>query len=249
MMLTHPEHSRSLQIANQLYEYDDFMASVASVLDLGCGQGHDLEWWATRTTRDESPQPLNIRCTGIDIAENLALTRKYNNVFYQSVDFESDISPTPLGYDVLWCSNSFQYAQSPLPTLSKWWHLASPGGMLCLTVPQSIKIHHRRFDYYLPSGCFYHHTLVSLMHMLAMSGWDCNAGFFQQLPGDPWICAIVYKSDTAPKNPKNVTWYDLADSGLLPDSACASIQAHGYLRQQDLVLPWVDKSIQSLAQL
>jgi ubiquinone/menaquinone biosynthesis C-methylase UbiE len=103
MKFIHPgdSHAHSLQVLNQLYEYDDFMASIKSVLDLGCGKGDDLEWWATRTTRDDVPEPLNIRCTGIDLASELSLTKRHNNVFYQSIDFEQDITPTPLGFDVL----------------------------------------------------------------------------------------------------------------------------------------------------
>jgi hypothetical protein len=63
-------HAHSLQTLNQLYEYDDFMGSIRTVADIGCGQGKDLEWWATRTTRDDLPEPLNIVCQGIDIIES-----------------------------------------------------------------------------------------------------------------------------------------------------------------------------------
>ena len=70
MKFVHPgdSHSHSLQVLNALYEYDDFMASVGSMIDLGSGTGDDLIWWATATTRDEDPEPLNIRCYGIDQA-------------------------------------------------------------------------------------------------------------------------------------------------------------------------------------
>jgi hypothetical protein len=91
--------------------------------------------------------------------------------------------------------------------------------------------------------------MVSLMHMLAMSGWDCRAGFFRQMPADPWIHAIVYKSSHAPQDPKTTTWHALSELELLPESADRSIYAHGHLRQQDLVVPWIDKSLASMAQL
>jgi SAM-dependent methyltransferase len=249
MKFVHPgdSHRHSLQVLNQLYEYDDFMASIKTVLDLGCGNGDDLDWWATRTTRDDNPEPLNIRCTGIDLNTELSLTKRRNNVFYQSVDFESDIIPTPLGFDVLWCHDAFQYAQSPVATLSRWWHLASPGGMLCLAVPQTIEIHRRQFNYHLPSGCYYHHTMVSLMYMLATAGWDCRAGFFKQTPTEPWIYAVVYKGSVEPMDPKTTTWHKLSELNLLPDSAARSIHAHDYLRQQDLVVPWIDHSLTSMA--
>ena len=85
------------------------------------------------------------------------------------------------------------------------------------------------------------------MHVMAVSGWNCGQGFFQRLPGDPWITAIVYRSEQAALDPRTTRWYDLCDRGVLPDTAVKSIQRHGYLRQQDLVLPWIDRSLASYA--
>jgi hypothetical protein len=79
--------------------------------------------------------------------------------------------------------------------------------------------------------------------MLAVSGWDCRSGFFKKNPTDNWIHAIVYKSDHKPMDPRTTTWYQLSEIGLLPESADASIQAHGELQQQELILPWLDKSL------
>ena len=62
-------HKHSLEILNQLQEYDEFMESIQTMVDLGCGDGLDLEWWATRTTRDDNPEPLNIQCVGVDLIE------------------------------------------------------------------------------------------------------------------------------------------------------------------------------------
>ena len=249
MIFAHSEdsHLHSLQVLNQLYEYDDFMLSIKTVLDLGCGLGEDLAWWATRTTRDETPQPLNIQCTGVDLEPKLKLTRKHNNIFYQSSDFENTITPTPQGFDVLWCHDSFQYAHAPVKTLSNWWHLASPGAMLCLAVPVTQRIHRGQLDYYLPSGCYYHYTMVNLIYMLATAGWDCRGGFFRQAPTDPWIHAVVYKSDQAPQDPKTATWHKLSELNLLPESADRSVFAHNYLRQQDLIVPWLNHSLMSMA--
>jgi SAM-dependent methyltransferase len=249
MTFAHSEdsHLHSLQVLDQLYKYDDFMLSIKTVLDLGCGLGEDLAWWATRTTKDETPQPLNIQCTGVDLESKLKLTRKYNNVFYQSVDFESTILPTSQGFDVLWCHDSFQYAHAPVKTLSNWWHLASPGAMLCLAVPETQRIYRSQLDYYLPSGSYYHYTMVNLIYMLATAGWDCRGGFFRQTPTDPWIHAVVYKSEQEPQDPKTTTWHALSELKLLPESADRSIFAHNYLRQQDLIVPWLDHSLMSMA--
>jgi SAM-dependent methyltransferase len=249
MTFTQPNdsHVHSLQTLRQLYEYDDFMASIKTVLDIGCGNGADLIWWATRTARDESAQPLNIRCTGVDLGPGLLPTKQYNNIFYQSVDFEKTILPPPGGFDVLWCHDAFQFALNPVTTLSQWWNLASPGAMLCLIVPATQQIYRKQLDYSLPSGCYYHHTMVSLIYMLATAGWDCSTGFFKQSPSDHWIHAVVYKSEHKPLDPKTTTWHMLSELGLLPVSAMKSIQAHNYLRQQDLIIPWIDHSLMSMA--
>jgi SAM-dependent methyltransferase len=248
-MFAHPgdSHQHSLETLNQLYEYDDFMFSLRSIVDLGCGSGDDLVWWATRTTRDETPQPLNIKCHGIDLSENILIASDYENVTYQKCNFEDAINAPNDGFDVLWCHDAFQYAVNPIQTLSNWWHIASPGGMLSLTVPVTQQIHRRQLSYALPNGCYHHHTMVSLMYMLATAGWDCGAGFFKQIPSEPWIHAVVYKSSQPPQNPRDINWHTLAEQNLLPPSAAKSIYAHSALRQQDLIVPWIDHSLLSMA--
>lgn len=237
-------HAHSLNTLNVLYEYDDFMESVSTVLDLGCGDGLDMKWWATRTTRDEVAQPLNIRCIGIDLRESIPITNSGLNIGYQQGDFENNILVTKrTQFDILWSHDSFQYSVDPIRTLSYWWSIAAENAMLVLVVPETMSIERRQLAFYQPAGCYYHHTMVSLMHMLAVSGWDCRSGFFKKEPNDPWLHAIVYKGSQEPLDPKKTTWYDLADRQLLPDSAVQSIQRYGHLKQQDLVLPWLDKSL------
>lgn len=237
-------HAHSLETLNLMYEYDDFMDSISTLADIGCGSGGlDLEWWATRTTRDDDPEPLNIRCMGIDIFSELPMARKYPNITYQKVDFEETIAPPKKLFDVIWCHDAFQYAINPIKTLSRWQKITSDGAMLALTVPQTTNIVYKNHQCIQPNGCYHHHTLVSLIHTLATAGWDCNNGFFLKKPNDHWIHAVVYKSKHPPMDPKKITWYELADLKLLPESAAKSIMKHGYLQQQDLLLTWLDKSI------
>ena len=84
--------------------------------------------------------------------------------------------------------------------------------------------------------------------MLAVTGWDCAAGFFRRRVGTSWIDLAVYKSSIEPLDPTTITWYDLAEKQLIPKSAQDSVERHGYVRQEDLVLPWLDKSLSWLAQ-
>jgi hypothetical protein len=115
--------------------------------------------------------------------------------------------------------------------------------MLAIAIPQTVKIHRNQMAHFLPSGVFYHHTMISLIYMLAIAGWDCRNGFFQQQAHDTWIRAVVYKTNISPRDAKKTTWYDLVDLKLLPESADRSVMQHGYLRQQDLVVPWLDHNL------
>lgn len=249
MIFASPElsHQQSLRTLNALYEYDDFMMSIETLIDLGCGAGLDLEWWATRTTRDDAKTPLNIKCLGVDLAESLPMAHKHHNIQYKSQNFEDEIKMHKHKYDVAWCHDSFQYAINPFTTLSNWWNMLTDGGMLVLIVPQTTNLEFNVQAFDQPDGHYYNWTMVSLMHTLAVSGFDCGAGFFLKDPTDPWLHAVVYKSDHKPMDPRTTRWYDLCDKNLLPDSAVASINKYGYLRQRDLLLPWLDKSLMSLA--
>ena len=54
----------------------------------------------------------------------------------------------------------------------------------------------------------------------------------------------MYKSAVEPLNPATTGWYELADAGLLNESMEKSIDRYGYLRQEDLITMWLDKSLQ-----
>jgi len=233
-------HAHSLSILNLLREYDDFMMSIDSVADMGCGTGKDLEWWATQTTRDDNPEPLNINCVGYDTLDKLLVEDRHDNILYSQRDFETEVTGTQ--YDIIWSHDSFQYAINPLQTLAQWNKMLTPGGMLMLSVPQSTNVVFNKQEYNQVDGTYFNYTLVSLIHMLAISGFNCDIGFFQKNANDPWINCVVYKSEHEPMDPRTTRWYDLVDKELLPKTAVDSINACGHLRQQHLVLPWLDKS-------
>lgn len=236
-------HHHSLDTLVHLYEYDDFMLSIETMLDIGCGSGLDLEWWATRTTRDDTPRPLDIKCTGIDLFSDMSMAKKYRNIVYKSQNFEDPILRDKKTYDVIWCHDAFQYAINPIQTLVNWRKVMSADGMLVLILPQSTNLEFKTQAFDQRDGCYYHWTMTSLIHVLAVAGFDCAGGFFKKNPDDPWLHAVVYNGPQESLDPRTTRWYDLADKGLLPASAADSVQKHGYLRQRDLTLPWLDKSI------
>lgn len=237
-------HAHSLETLTWLYEHDDFMASISTLIDLGCGsQGLDLEWWATRTTRDENPVPLDIKCTGLDLVETVKVAKKYSNITYQRNNFEEQIfTADDKKYDVLWCHDAFQYAVNPLNTLKLWWDIAAPGAMLMIILPQTTNVNGRKLSFIQPDGCYYHYSIVNLIHMLAVTGWDCSAGFFKKSPNDPWLHAAVYKSEHKPLDFKT-SWHELSDLKLIPRTAAESVYRHGAVLQDELILPWLDKSL------
>jgi hypothetical protein len=160
----------------------------------------------------------------------------------QTADFET-YDPGEKKFDVLWCHDAFQYVVDPFNTLKRWRNMTTPGGMLALIVPQTTNLVRSQLAFELPSGCYYHYSMVSLIQLLATTGWDCKSGFFLKKPNDPWLHAVVYRSESDPLDPKKTTWYDLVEKKLLPETAEKSIQSHGYVKQQELVLPWLDQSL------
>lgn len=239
-------HAHSLQVLESLYEFDDFMGSVETVVDMGCGSGLDLEWWATRTTRDLVPRPLNIKCTGIDLNESLGLTQRIKNVTYQRQNFEHDIvMGRKKKFDVVWCHDAFQYVINPFDTLRRWRQVMNPESMLCIIVPQTTNLEFNRQAFDQRDFVYHHWTIVNLIHVLAVSGFDCAGGFFHKQPDSAWLYAVVYNSKHEAMNPATTSWHHLAELELLPESVQQSLEKYGHVRQRDLLLPWINHGLYS----
>ena len=59
-------YQHSQFIKDLVYQYDSFLDSLEVIADFGCGEGLDVEWWATLETRDEPPEPRNYLCYAVD---------------------------------------------------------------------------------------------------------------------------------------------------------------------------------------
>jgi len=228
-------------ILSYMIEYDDFMESVNRVLDIGCDvDGHTMTWWANQVTRD-SQQPLNIKCVGINTHDKLL--SRHDNISYQRVDDIEKFNSNKKTFDILLCHDQLQNLINPYEALSNWWHVAEQDAMLIVAVPQTTNVKFNILEYNVHLEQKYHYTMPQLIYMLAVSGWDCRSGFFKKDINDPWMYALVYRSNIEPMDPKTTNLYKLAgDTDLLPASAEASISKYGYLRQRDLILPWLDKN-------
>jgi len=240
------EHSFK-NVLSYMYGYDDFMDSVGRVVDLGCDvEATNMLWWANATTRDETQTPLGIKCIGVNTFEKLNV--KHNSISYQNYDIES-LNSVKKPFDIVWCYDQLQYLLNPYQALSNWWYIADTDAMLVLAVPQTVNTEYHIQEYNLALSHKYHYTMPQLIYMLAVSGWDCRSGFFKKTPGDPWLYAIVYKSNIEPMDPKETNIYKLAEqTELLPQCAVDGIHKYGKLRQRDLILPWLDKNIMIMEQ-
>jgi len=241
--MSQKSHEHSLQVLNTLNDHDDFMESIESVADLGCGQGDDIMWWSTLTTRDDTPEPHDYKCYAVD-KDLRKVTRRGEfptNVISLKGDFEKAIMPTPV--DLIWSHDSFQYCTNPLTTLKRWNSFLNEDGMLCMVIPQTSYYEHNRVLHTVHDRQFFNLNITNMMYMLALNGFDCAGGHFLKKDNDPWLSLAVYKSDIAPMDPFKTSIYDVAETGLLPDSAADSINKYGYLRQQNLFTRWLDGTL------
>lgn len=230
----------SLKILNQLREYDSFLDSLRTIADMGCGTGEDITWWATLETRDDPPVPHNYRCFAVDRdASKLAQIPNLPNIVKRHNDFNQHCIPIPV--DLMWAHDSLQYSPNPLETLKLWNSMMNVNGMLILTIPQHSGVEYNRYYSRTHSGCFYHYTPTNLIYMLAVNGFDCKDAYLHKEFNNTWLHMAVYKSDIPPMDPATTTWFDLIDKNLLHPTIVNSINQHGYLRQEDIVMPWLDK--------
>ncbi len=240
-------HAHSLQTLNLFREYDDFIESVSTMGDMGCGYGEDLKWWATLESRDDAPRPLNIHCTGVDVLPELSMAHQHRNVVYQNQNFEEPLRLHKRKFDLIWCHDAFQYVINPLQTLAQWREAMNPNGMLIIVVPQTTNIEYNQQAFVQRDFVYHHWTMVNLIHVLAQSGFDCSGGYYLKEPNNPWIHAVVYRDEQPLTDPRTTTWWELAERGLLPASVTDSIRRRGHVQQSDLALPWLDRSLRSLA--
>ena len=233
-------HNHSLRTLNSLANYNDFMDSLTTIVDMGCGVAHDLSWWATRTYMDENDaeKPYNYNCIGVDLDVS-RIAHAMDNLKIIKADMETvHLTDTA---DLILSHDSFRYAVNPLGTLKHWNSLMSDNGMIVLTVPQTINIAYNKLTTRALPLNYYHYTITNLLYMLAVNGFDCHDGQFVKYANDPWVHCVAYKSEHAPLDPKTTTWYDLVERNLLPDTAAASINRYGYIKQEELQTHWLDR--------
>lgn len=241
-MFKNPEesHQHSRDVLDMLYQYDTFMDSIQVVADMGCGAGLDIDWFANLHTRDNPPEPHNYTCLAVDrnINQIEHEVLKNKNLF----TIEGDFSTVHLPYkvDLMWSHDSFQYNTNPLQTLIHWNNYMNINGMLVLNIPIHTTYSYDRLQTRSFSGCYYTYNICNLTYLLATCGFDCRDCYVYMAPNYGWIHMAVYKS-MSPMDPATTTWFDLAEKGLISDSAMTSLNKWGHVRQEDLMFTWLDK--------
>jgi hypothetical protein len=208
---------------------------------MGCGTGSDIAWWAMLESKDDPPVPYNYNCFAVDKdAYKLSQVPDLANINKINRDF-TEQRIVPVSIDLMWSHDSLQYSTNPLETLRFWNNQMTVNGMLVIHVPQSNGVENNRYYSRTYPNCFYNYTPTSLIYMLAVNGFDCRDAYLLKQFNDPWVQVAVYKSDIEPMDPKTTTWFDLADKNLLHPSVVQSITKHGFLKQEEIIMPWLDK--------
>lgn len=233
----------SLSVLEQIQQYDTFLEGIRHIADMGCGSGEDITWWATLMNNNPIPEPYNFNCFAVDKdSSKLAQIPQRKNLHKVNEVFDKPFL-FPIQIELMLAHDSLQYSTNPLHTLKMWNSYMKTNGMLIISVPQHTGIEYDRQYSKGYSGCYIHYTPIMLIYMLAVNGFDCRDAYLLKKFQDPWINIVVYKSDVEPMDPDNTTWFDLIDKGLLHPSIVNSLNANGYLKQEEIIMPWLDKEL------
>lgn len=233
----------SLSILELIQQYDTFLEGIRHIADMGCGTGEDINWWATLLKDNEASEPYNFNCFAVDKdASKLAQVPARKNIHKINSYYDKpDIFPIPI--ELMLAHDSLQFSANPLNTLKVWNEAMKVNGMLIISVPQHTGIEYDQQYSRGYNGCFIHYTPIMLLYMLAVNGFDCADAYLLKKFNEPWINIVVYKSDIAPMDPNTTSWFDLIGKGLLHPSIVNSLNANGYLKQEEIIMPWLDKEL------
>lgn len=235
-------HEHSLEFLNLLYAHDSFLDSLQVVADMGCGQGLDVEWWATLETREDPPEPRNYTVYAVDkdLRQLEPSIAELPNVFPIDSDYSRICIPRKA--DMIWAHDSFQFSLEPMNTLKAWNDMLNVNGMLAITLPQPVYMHNNRLESHGYNHQYFNYNILNLIYMLGVNGFDCRDAYFYRTYNEQWLYAAVYKAQDA-MDPATTSWYDLADKNLINDSMKNSLNTNGHVKLDDLIVCWLDKNL------
>ena len=126
----------SLRILNEIETHRDLMESIGSVLDVECGNGHDAQWWATRTDLDpEDPKPLDIDVTAISYVDEMNHEVKLlPNIEYKQTAWKFWEGMSTEKFDVIWGHCFLHKYHDWYEVLREVNKIQDKDGMLCITI-------------------------------------------------------------------------------------------------------------------
>lgn len=232
----------SLSVLNLLGQHHEFMETIKNIAVMEDPDGDDAVWWSDYRS-DDDQKNSRYKIKSFCKKNQMRGANKRPNINLIECNM-SNTGEKSNSFEIIWANNCFQKSVDPFATLRHWWDILKEDGMLCLSVPQSNYIDDLyRWKIQGYSGEYFSWNMVNLIQILATCGFDCRDGHFKQKKHDPYIWAAVYKSSTKPMDPETTTWYHLNEAKLTPASIDECINRFGYVKQEFLLVEWLDHSI------
>ena len=236
----------SIQVLELLGTHNEFMDSIREIAVLDDRTGHHTSWWSDYRSHEDQKQS-QFTITNLCISESHPIEHQRKNVKNVLVENLYDTKQEDESFDFLWAHNVFQKQINPIQSLRHWWNMMREDAMLCISVPLRTYIddlNRWRTDSY--PGELYNWNMLTLIQMLAISGFDCFDGHFKFKRGDEFLWASVYKGTQTPMDPYTTTWYDLAEKELLPPSLSKCVSQFGHAKIEKVIVEWLDHSLYDL---
>ena len=125
--------------------------SFQSIIDLGCGDGDETEWFIARGKES----------VGVDL------------IVPDGSFVKANFHALPFGdreFDAAWSHHALEHTPNPLDALMEWGRVVKDGGLLFLTVPQ--------IDNIISGGHINSFMPGDILYLLAIAGWDMSDGYF-----------------------------------------------------------------------
>ena len=184
----------------------------STVLDIGCGYGHDLVHFAQGSLGLEAGEAK------VNFARSLGLDIKLGNA-------ENDLAGIDREFDLVWCLDFLVHMASPYKFLYDCRRLLKPGGKIVVQVPLMSFFNMHRSRYH-----FYALNKKSLAYLMEMAGYKIlkTSGLIRKKPkwfnlifdrllqrwgGNIWI--LAQKADLVPIDFKNMylpEWFRITGS-------------------------------------
>lgn len=214
---------------------------LLDVLDVGCGDGIQAEWWASRQPPDAEDRydiKPSVECHGVDLFP--PSSDLVNKFYYKQGDYHN-LTYKDSQFDIVWSHFSLEYSPTPFKALAEWRRVCKPDGHLYLTIPGSFKKKFGRIHTGIKPGQQSWFTVPMLMYMLAYTGWSPKNSFFEQDFKNGVIRGLIAANpeQSTAIDPVTTNLYEMAEKGVFNEWCNAMINDTGTFDESRLVITWV----------